>query len=179
MKRLLQLTGFLSLAIMLAVPAWPQASTATVSGTVRDQTGAVIPDATVTLTNSATGTISRTTTNPVGFYILPGVVPGPYDLLVEAEGMQRFEGKLTVQVQQSAVVDPVMKVGQTTTEVEVTDVTPLVTVDNPTLGHTLERTRIEQLPINGRFITALLQTVPGMEEETEYDSVSSRGFGMQ
>jgi len=179
MKRLLQLTGFLSLAILLAVPAWPQASTATVSGTVRDQSGAVIPGASVTLANSATGVSSKTTANPVGFYIFPGVVPGPYDLLVEAEGMQRFEGRLTVQVQQSAVVDPVMKVGQTTTEVEVTDVTPLVTVGNATLGHTLERTRIEQLPINGRFITALLQTVPGMEEETEYDSVSSRGFGMR
>jgi len=80
--------------------------------------------------------------------------------------MQKFEGTLTVQVQQSAVVDAILKVGQTTTEVQVTDVTPLVTVDNPSLGHVLERTRIEQLPINGRFITALLQTVAGLEEET-------------
>jgi hypothetical protein len=110
--------------------------------------------------------------------MVAGVVPGPYVLSVEAAGMQRFEGKLVVQVQQSAVVDPVLRVGQTTTEVRVEDVTPMITVDNPTLGHVLERARIEQLPINGRFLTQLLQTVPGLEEEVEYDSVSTRGFGM-
>jgi hypothetical protein len=77
--------------------------------------------------------------------------------------MQKFEGSLMVQVQQSAVVDVALRVGQTATEVVVEDVTPLVQTDNPTLGHVLERTRIEQLPINGRAITSLLQTVPGME----------------
>jgi len=167
------------ICIVLVQPAWPQASTATVSGTVRDQSRAVIPTASVSLTNTATNVTSKTTTNLVGFYIFPGIVPGPYRLTVEAQGMQRFEGSLTVQVQQSAVVDPVLKVGQTVTEVQVTDVTPLMTVDSPTLAHVLEQQRIEQLPINGRFITSLLQTVPGMEEEEEYDSVSSRGFGMR
>lgn len=165
--------------LAFTTPAWPQASTAIVSGTVRDQTGAVIPGAAVTLTNSATNVSSKTSTNTSGFYIFAGIVPGPYDLVMEAPGMQRFEGKLTVQVQQSAVIDAVLKVGQTATEVSVQDVTPLLTVDNPTLGHVLERERIEQLPINGRFLTSLLQTVPGLEEETEYDSVASRGFGMR
>jgi hypothetical protein len=169
---------FLALALF-ASSAWPQASTGTVSGTVRDQTGAVVPATNVTLTNTATNVTSKTITNQVGFYIFPGVVPGPYRLAAEAAGMQRFEGTLTVQVQQSVVVDPVLRVGQTATEVQVTDHTPLVTVDNPTLFHVLEQQRIEQLPINGRFITSLLQTVPGLEEETEYDSVSSRGFGMR
>ncbi len=166
-------------AILLVTPAWPQASTATVSGTVRDQSGAVIPTASVTLSNTATGVSSTTPTNTAGFYIFAGVVPGQYNLLVEASGMQKFEGKLTVQVQQSAVVDTVLRLGQTTTEVSVQDVTPLVTVDSPTLSHVLERERIEQLPINGRFITELLQTVPGLEQETEYDSVSTRAFGMR
>ncbi len=169
----------LFLAVLLVTPAWPQASTATVSGTVRDPSGAVIPSASVALTNTATSVTSKTTANQVGFYIFPGVVPGPYRLMVEAQGMQKFEGTLTVQVQQSAVVDVSLKVGQTTTEIQVTDVTPMLTVDNPTLGHTLERKRIEQLPINGRFITQLLQTVAGLEEEVEYDSVSSRAFGMR
>ena len=133
------------LTLALLVPtAWPQASTATVSGTVRDQSGAVVPNASVTLTNSATSIVSKTTTNPVGIYFFLGIVPGPYDILVEAQGMQKFEGKLTVQVQQSAVVDAVLKVGQTATEISVQDVTPMLTVDNPTLSHVLERQRIEQ-----------------------------------
>ena len=53
-------------------------------------------------------------------------------------------------VQQVAVVDAVLQVGQTATEVMVQDVTAVVITDNPTLGHVLERTRIEQLPIDGR-----------------------------
>ena len=168
------------LAIMFLAPSvWPQASTATVSGTVRDQSGSLIPRVSVSLTNTATNVTSTTSTNQVGFYIFPGIVPGPYRLAMEASGMQKFEGALTVQVHQSAVIDAVLKVGQTTTEVTVEDVTPLLTVDNPTLSHVLERERIEQLPINGRFISALLQTVAGLEEETEYDSVSTRGFGMR
>ncbi len=151
------------LAASAAPSAWPQASTATVSGTVRDQSGAVIPGAAVTLTNRNTNVGSKTTANEVGFYLFPGTLPGPYRLVVEASGMQKFEGALTVQVQQSAVVDVTMRVGQTVTEVSVLDVTPILQVDNPTLGYVLERERIEQLPINGRDLTTLLQTVPGME----------------
>ena len=64
---------------------------------------------------------------------------------------------------QSAVVDVTMKVGQTATEVAVQDLTPLLPLINATLGGTLERSRIEQLPINGRNVMTLLQTVPGME----------------
>jgi hypothetical protein len=69
------------------------------------------------------------------------------------------------------VVNVTLSVGQTATEVAVQDVTPMLTVDSPTLGHTLERTRIEQLPINGRALTTLLNTVPGME--------STRAFGLR
>jgi len=122
---------------------------------------------------------SRTTVNQAGLYFFTAIVPGQYRLVVESSGMQKFDGALTVQVQQSAVVDAVLKVGQTATEVSIEDVTPQLSVDSPTLSHVLERQRIEQLPINGRFLTALLLTVPGMEEETEYDSVAARGFGMR
>jgi len=62
----------------------------------------------------------------------------------------------------------VLKVGQTTTEVTVENVDADDQVDNPTLGHVLERQRIEQLPINGRFIRSLLVTIPGMEGSRAY-----------
>ena len=156
--------------VILAPSAFPQASTASVSGTVRDQSAAVIPSATVTLTNKATNVSSKTTANEVGFYVFPGVVPGPYLLSAEASGMQKFEGSLAVTVAQNAVVNVTLNVGQTATEVAVKDVTPMLTTDNATLSHTLERTRIEQLPLNGRAMTSLLQTVPGME--------GTRAFGL-
>lgn len=153
-----------ALWVSLFVPcAWPQAGTGTVSGTVRDQSGAVIPSAAVVLTNTATNVSSRTNCNEAGFYFYPGVVAGSYRLTVEVPGMDRFEGTFVVQVTQSVVIDPVMRPGQTTTTVEVKDITPMVTVDNPTVRTTLERARIEQLPINGRSITNLLATIPGYE----------------
>src|SRR5687767_11776384 len=109
----------LSIASMLQA----QSSTATVNGTVRDQTGAVIPGAAVKLVNSATNITSRTTSNEAGFYVFPSVNPGPYRISVEFSGMQAYEATLTVQVRQSAVVDPVLQPAQTATTVEVQDVT--------------------------------------------------------
>ena len=103
------------LLAFLATPAWPQASTSIVRGTVRDQTDASIPNAAVSLTSTNTSIASRTRTNEVGFYIFPGVQPGPYRLTVETPGMEKYEATLTVQVQLEVTIDPVLKVGQTTT----------------------------------------------------------------
>jgi hypothetical protein len=159
------------LILLIAPSAWPQASSTSLSGTVRDQTGAIIPTASVTLTNTNTNVSSKSPANSAGYYIFPANLPGPYLLLVEAPGMQKFEGSMVLQVQQNAVVDVTLKVGQTTTEVAVADLTPMLQTDAATLSHTLERARIEQLPINGRALTSLLQTVPGQE--------GTRAFGLR
>lgn len=156
------------LMLWIAGAAFPQGSTSTVRGTVRDASGAVVPAAQVELTNTGTNITARTATNELGFYIFAGVLPGPYRLTVDAPGMQRFAVTLTVQVQEVAVVDAVLSVGETVTTIEVKDVTPVVNGDSPALNHVLERQRIEQLPINGREVSALLQTVPGMEGNRAY-----------
>jgi len=166
------------IALILAVlalatgTAWPQASTGNVSGTVRDQTGAVIPNATVTLTSVTTGVASTTRTNEAGFYLFPGVVAGNYRLSVEVPGMEKFEAGVLVQATLRVTVDPVLRPGVTTTTVEVRDFTPMVTTDSPTLSTTLERARIEQLPVNGRTITTLLATLPGFEGQRTFGMVS-------
>jgi hypothetical protein len=170
--------GFL--AVMLtAAPALPQASTATVRGTVRDQAQAVIPKASVTLTNTETSIARSTLTTEAGLYVFPGVFPGQYRVDVEFPGMQRYEANLTVQVQQDETVDVVLQVGQTSTQVDVKDVTPMVNTGNSTLGHTLERQRIEQLPINGRSFSALLVTVPGIEFGNPNASGRIQSYGMR
>src|SRR5713101_6504116 len=141
---------FVSLTSLLLVPcAWTQTTMGAVSGTVRDQSGAVIPNAPITLTNSATNISQSTHTNEVGFYIFPDVSAGPYRLSAQFAGMQKFEGNLIVRVTERMVVDPVLQPGQTSTEVEVKDVTPLIATDHPTVSATLESERINQLPVNG------------------------------
>jgi hypothetical protein len=150
------------LILLSTLPLWPQASNSTVRGTVRDQAQAIIPGADVTLTNANTGVARTTKSNDSGLYAFPAVVPGSYRLESAFSGMQPFQGMLTVQVQQDATVDISMQVSQTATSVEIHDVTPIVRMDSPSLGHALERKRIEQLPINGRGYQGLLQTVPGV-----------------
>jgi hypothetical protein len=147
----------------MAASAWPQASTATVDGTVRDQSGAVIPNAPVVVRNTATNVSSNTTTNEAGFYVFPGVIPGPYRLSVEVPGMQKYDGAFTVQAAQSVVIDPIVAVAQATSTVQVVDVTPVVKVDNATLSNNVDHARVEQLPMNGRAVNILMQTLPGAE----------------
>src|SRR5690349_2887206 len=140
----MQKFGFFILAALTFAPAaWPQTSSSTVRGSVADPHQAVVPRASITLTNTATNVSRSTLTNESGAYVFPGVFPGPYRLTAESPGMQKYEGNLTVQAQQDATVDVVLQIGQTVTQVDVQDVTPLVTTSNPTLGHTLERQRIE------------------------------------
>ena len=158
-----QLGFVFSLVALIPVVVWGQASNSTVRGAVRDPARAVVPGAAVSLSNTDTNIARKTVTNEAGLYVFPGVTPGPYRITVESAGMQRFEGTLTVQVQQDAVIDVAMQIGQTTSQIEVADVTPQLQVDSPVLGQVLERKRIEQLPINGRGYQALLATVPGID----------------
>jgi len=152
----------LILFALLTVPAWPQSSNGSVRGIVQDSTGAVIPNVTVVLTNAVTGVELRTVSNAVGLYVYPAVIPGPYKVVAEFAGMSKFEATVEVRTQQSSTVDITFQPAGTKTAVTVQDATPVVTADSASLGHTLERTRIEQLPINGRNVMNLMYTVPGV-----------------
>ncbi|MCL5746405.1 MAG: carboxypeptidase-like regulatory domain-containing protein [Acidobacteria bacterium] len=161
---------------LLLAPAWPQASSGTVSGTVCDQSGAVIPNTAVVVVNTATNVTSITRTNEAGFCIVPGLIPGPYRVTVEAPWMQKYEGTFITQTGYSPVTDPVMKPAQAVTTVEVTDVTPMVTTDNAIVRDTVDRARIDQLPINGRSLNTLLAILPGAD--TGAGEVDTLGGGM-
>ena len=162
-------------AVWLATcaPALTQTGTGTIQGTVRDPTGAVIPGAKIVLTHVATSRAWEVTSNSVGFFTQPSLQIGDYKLVVEAAGMKRWEGALQLQAGQIAVVNPEMGLGATATEITVAgDVSPVIVTENATLGQVLERSRIEQLPLNGRFLTTLVDvTTPGVD--------SGRVFGLR
>ncbi|MCC6589207.1 MAG: carboxypeptidase regulatory-like domain-containing protein [Bryobacterales bacterium] len=142
-----------------------QSGTGAVQGTVKDATGAVIPKAKVTVVHTATARQFNTETNEVGFFLLPAMQSGAYQVTIEFAGMETWKGELTLVSGQSAMLDPVLKAGTTATSITVAgDVTPLVTTTNATVATVLERQRIEQLPLNGRFITNLIyMATPGVE----------------
>src|SRR5215831_4909955 len=138
------------LSLLCAPAAWAQVGNSTVRGSVRDQVQAPIPNATVTLTNVNTNVSRTVNTNEAGIYSFPGVMPGSYRLMGEFAGMQKFEGNLTVQTSSDASVEIVLRVAAANTNLDIQDVTPLMQTDSATLSSTLERQRIEQLPLLGR-----------------------------
>jgi hypothetical protein len=160
-KRIL---GFLLLTAVSVLTAIAQTGSGTVQGAVKDASSAAVVGANVTLVHSATTRTYSTTTNEAGHFGFPPVVPGPYEINVEAQGMQPWAGKFLLVVGQTAELTPVLQVGSLTTQVTVDDrVVPLVTTSDATLSRNLERIRIEQLPLNGRNIANLvLVNTPGL-----------------
>ena len=165
---------FLVLALLTA-PAFSQSSNGSVRGTVTDQTQAVIPNTNVSITNVATGVELKTTSSAVGMYVFPAVTPGTYKMVAESAGMGKFETNLDVQTAQSSTLDIILQPAGTQTVVSVQDATPVLTTDTASLSHTLERQRIEQLPINGRNVMNLMATVPGINVDSGVRVFGARG----
>src|SRR5690349_7643886 len=116
----------LSLAFV-ALPVAAQTGLGVVRGTVQDASKAVIPNAKVILTNRGTGAAHNTDTNAAGIYYFGAVPIGPYTLVVESSGFKKWEGTLTLQAGQTAVIEPAMEVGSLENTVEVTGAAPVVT----------------------------------------------------
>jgi hypothetical protein len=160
--------AFVAVLVLSAALAWSQTGTGNIQGTVKDSTAGVVAKAAVTLLHTATNRIYKTETNNVGFYLVPSVELGDYELTVESAGMETWKAQLHLLAGQTAEVDVVLKIGSTTTTVQVTgDVTPLVTTTSSTLATVVEPERISQLPVDGRNINQVLfMTSPGAVQET-------------
>ncbi|MFP5208862.1 MAG: carboxypeptidase regulatory-like domain-containing protein [Acidobacteriota bacterium] len=150
---------------MYCSSAWAQSGAGSIQGTVTDATGAVIPEARIHVVNQATSVTTDTTSNGVGFYQVPGLFTGNYTVTYTAPNMKTYVRNIQLLVAQNAVINPVMTAGQITQQIEVTaDVVQLTTSDNGTISSTLENSRINQLPMNGRNILQLVgETTPGLE----------------
>jgi hypothetical protein len=148
-------------------PAMAQSSAGggSIQGTVTDESGATIPGAKVEVTHIETGRVVNTVTNEAGFYSTPSMNIGKYKVRVQSSGMKAWEGELIVETGRVAVVDAVLSVGNVTETVTITGrVTPLVTKTDATIANTLDRSRIEELPLNGRDLNILVENVtPGVE----------------
>lgn len=154
------------LALMISsVIAFAQSGAGSIQGTVSDTTGAVIPNAVVHVVNVATNISADAKSNAVGFYQVPGLFTGNYTVTVTASGMKSYKTSVELLVAQNATVNVSMSAGAVTQQVEVkASAVQLTTTDNGTITSTLENARINQLPLNGRVLTTLLNmTTPGYE----------------
>ena len=185
--KLIGCAQFLILALVMQVNLLGQVVTGTLLGTVLDPTGAVVPNASVTITNEGTGVSDKMTTTAQGFYTFPTLSPGQYSLSVEMPGFKTTVSRgNVVLVEQSTRVDITLSPGQVNEQVTVLGETPLVETTTSDLGQTIDSTQINALPVNGRLFETLMQIAPGttpaawgdqIENPAASGSMSSGGAG--
>ena len=154
----------LLLILILVIPHSASAqATATLNGVVRDSSGAVIPQATVTLQNTDTGTERESLSNDSGLYVFVSVPPGEYVLKVAKVGFTTAtQAGLHVLVNQASTQDFTLGVGSTQQSVTVEASAVGLETANATLGTVVESKQVTDLPLNGRNFTQLLALTPGV-----------------
>jgi hypothetical protein len=154
--------GLLILSLLCVRAALGQAVTGALLGTVQDSVGAVVPNASVTLTNEGTDVTNKTISGPQGFYTFPNLTPGQYSVTIAAKGFKTEVSKGNqVNVEQSTRVDFSLSPGAISEQVTVTGQTPLVESTSSDLGETIDQTQIGNLPVNGRLVALVMQLAPG------------------
>jgi Carboxypeptidase regulatory-like domain/TonB-dependent Receptor Plug Domain len=161
-RRLLLLLGFVALFGVCGSFAVGQ-STGAVRGVVKDPAGAVLPNATVTLTNTGTDRKVQTTTNAVGGYGFTFLPPGDYRLTVDVTGFLAFvRDKIPVDVDGVAVIDATLQMGTTSQAVVVTGVPPQLDTTTSSLGTVVDDAMMQSIPLSSRNFTQILTLSPGV-----------------
>ncbi|MBE3111804.1 MAG: TonB-dependent receptor [Acidobacteria bacterium] len=164
--------------VVFALPsaALPQSATsADIEGIVTDATGGGLPGATLVVTNVATGVERRSVTGPAGRYRIPALPVGEYKFTVSLDGFATVERTgLELQIGQISTIDIEMKLATLTETVNVTQAAPLVETARTTTGTVVNRTEIDNLPINGRDFLSYSTTVAGVTAQ----QTSGQGSGI-
>ena len=156
------LSGILG-TLLLCFPLFSQANFGRIIGTVTDQTGGVLPGATVTVTDTQRGVSRTLIADDAGEYVAPNLLPGSYAVRVEAKGFKTLERQnIALEVGKDVRVDLSVQPGEQTQTVTVTEAIPLIDATNAVLGGTLSHDTIEDLPLNGRNYQYLLTLRPGV-----------------
>lgn len=165
-------------ALMALQAAGQSIVTGDAVGTVTDPSGAVIPGATVTLTNVGTNAIQTTTTESNGFFRFSLLKPGPYALAIKQTGFKSVSQKIEVSVGQITTTNVRLDLGATSEVLEVTGAAPLIETENANLATTYSTTQLQQLPTPGGDITSYAYSAPGitLNSAMGYGNFSSYGL---
>ena len=155
--------GFLCLLVLaFSGSLIAQAPTGTIAGAVTDQSGAVLPKATVTVTNKDTGASRVVQSGGDGTFSVPSLLPGAYDVLIEASGFQPTITPVELPTGATATVKITLQVSTRTEAVTVIGASTLVDLESNRVQGVVGRAQIENLPLNGRSFLNLAQLQPGV-----------------
>src|SRR5712672_1301728 len=159
----IRIWGFACLVLATAAPVFSQSTTGRILGEVRDQSGAALAGASVTVTDVQRATKRTVAADESGAYVVSNLTPSVYTVRAEAKGFKTVERpNVTVEVATDVTVDVALPPGNVTETIVVTDEVPLVNTTSSTLGGTLSNKEINDLPLNGRNYENLLQLRPGV-----------------
>jgi outer membrane receptor protein involved in Fe transport len=152
-----------SVLFAFAHPAFAQLSTAQLNGTVRDESGGSVGKASVSLRDMDTNRVYTTATNDSGFYVLPNLPPGRYELKISYTGFSNFtQTGFSLTVGQAATVDVVLKVATKGEQVVVTTEAPVIEPSRTEVSQVIDTKQIDSLPISGRLFTDFALLTPGV-----------------
>jgi hypothetical protein len=165
------------LSSLACIPVLAQSATGQILGTVTDSTGAVIPNAAVTVTNSATNEFTKAKTNGAGAYFVSQLIPGPYTIKVEAPGFATTVVTVgALQVNQALNQIIALKAGSESQTVEVIASGEVMQTASAEIGVVVNPEQVHDIPLNGRNFTTLITLVPGAGPVSTAQSTSI-GFG--
>ena len=157
-RRILLAAG---LSLLVAMPVVAQ-STATLQGTVTDAQGAVVPGATVSARQTATGVERSTVTDTRGYYQIPSLSPGVFRVQVTAPGFQtQVASEVTLEVARAMVQNFQLKLGGVTEEATVTAEAPVIETATISVGQAIGQRTVQEIPLNGRHFVDLGLLIPG------------------
>ncbi len=155
-----------ALTLMPGLAAYAQQTTGEITGTVTDNSGAVIVGASVTATNIATQQARTTTSNSTGNYAIPYLVPGTYNVKTSRSGFKVDEAtNLTLTIGAVLKMNFKMEVGSVSQQVVVTSAAPLISTESAAIQNIVERRQIVALPLNGRDYLSLVALEPNVVSE--------------
>jgi hypothetical protein len=151
-----------ALSVIFAYTGVTQTTNGLITGTISDPTGAVVPGATITVTNLSTDLARSATSDDRGYYTIPQLPPAIYSVVVAKAGFASSERpSLQLHVNEQATIDVKLTIGNSVQRVDVTAIAPPLNTTTATLGDVVDHQTIVDLPLNGRQFTDLTLLSPG------------------
>ncbi|PYX60289.1 MAG: TonB-dependent receptor [Acidobacteria bacterium] len=167
----------IAVIVAMAAPAWAQKDAGSIVGTVRDQSGAVVSHAKVTVADVERGSTFEATTNDAGEYVASPLRVGQYTVTVEHSGFKKaVSAPVNLDVQQRIAVNVTLQIGQISESIEVTGAAPLLETETSELGQVVDNKRVANLPLNGRNFAQLALLTAGTAP-SEPGARDEGGFG--